>query len=53
MSQWRVLTVAQGHSVKVRRSTRQTDRPGFVRVEKSHRPPFEVAQRVWDAGVIA
>lgn len=41
-SVYRDVQIAQGHKVRVRRSRVQTERPGYVRVEKAHRPPFEI-----------
>ena len=56
MAQYRTITVGSGHAVQtltVRKSRMQPERAGMVRVEKSHRPPFDVPQSVWDAGAHA
>lgn len=49
MAEFRDVQVAVGHKVRVRRSRQQSDRPGYVRVEKSHRAPFEIPAAAWDA----
>ncbi|WP_203310468.1 hypothetical protein [Sphingomonas beigongshangi] len=48
-SVYRDVQIAQGHKVRVRRSRVQTERPGYVRVEKAHRPPFEITAAAWEA----
>lgn len=47
-SESRSVEVAQGHRVTVRRSSAPASRPGFVRVVKSHRTPFEIPERCWN-----
>lgn len=49
-SEYREIQVAPGHRVTVRRSRKAAQRPGFVMVEKSHRPPFEVREQCWQEG---
>lgn len=52
-AQYRRVTVAQGHTVTIRRVSKQPDRPGYVHVSKSHRPPFFVRASLWNEAPIA
>lgn len=52
-AEYRLVPIAAGHTVKVRRSRQPAARPGFVMVEKSHRAPFEVADALWSKAPIA
>jgi hypothetical protein len=49
-AQYREIQVAPGHRLTVRRSRQAATRAGFVMVEKSHRPPFEVREQCWQEG---
>jgi hypothetical protein len=53
MSERRRVTVAQGHTVTVRRTGVPSDRPGFVRVKTTHRAPFDIAERLWNEAPVA
>ena len=48
-SVYRDVQIAQGHKVRLRRSRVQTERPGYVRVEKAHRAPFKITAAAGDA----
>ncbi|WP_419808358.1 hypothetical protein [Sphingomonas sp.] len=52
-SEHRIVAIAAGHTVKVRRSRQPATRPGFVMVEKSHRAPFEVPEQRWQEAPVA
>lgn len=49
-SEIRRVEIATGHAVNVRLARQPTERPGFVRVVKSHRAPFEIPVARWEAG---
>ena len=49
-SERRRVELAPGHVVTVRKLGAQPDAPGLVRVEKSHRAPFDIAAHRWEAG---
>lgn len=46
-SKRRLVQIAAGHIVRVRRLPRIAARPGYVVVEKSNRPPFEIPETRW------
>lgn len=50
MAERRTVAIASGHAVTVRRVGRPASRPGYVLVQKTHRPPFEIKQRLWEEG---
>lgn len=49
-SERRRVELAPGHVVTVRKLGQQPGTPGLVRVEKSHRAPFDIAAHRWEAG---
>lgn len=52
-SERRIVEVAQGHRVTVYRTREPAARPGFVRVVKSHRPPFEIPEQRWNEAEVS
>lgn len=52
-AEYRSVTIAPGHTLRVRKLPKQTDRPGFVRVEARHRPPFGVKASLWNEAPIS
>lgn len=52
-SERRIVEIVQGHRVTVYRSREPAARPGFVRVVKSHRPPFDIPEERWNQSEIA
>jgi hypothetical protein len=52
-SQYRAVTVAPGHTLRLRKSPEQTDRPGFIRVTGSRRAPFDVKASLWNEAPIS
>ncbi len=49
-SERRRVEVWPGHFVTVRKLGQQPGTPGMVRVEKSHRAPFDIAAHRWETG---
>lgn len=47
-SQFRTVTLAPGHTLRCRRASTEATRPGHVRVQATRRPPFEIAERLWN-----
>ncbi|SEM55211.1 hypothetical protein SAMN05192583_0599 [Sphingomonas gellani] len=52
-AQCRTVTVAPGHILRCRRTAAQSTRPGHVRVQATRRPPFDVAERLWNEAPVA
>lgn len=51
-SETRRVEVAAGHAVNVRLARQPSPRPGFVRVVKSHRDPFDISADRWAASEV-
>lgn len=51
-SETRRVEVAAGHAVNVRLARQPSPRPGFVRVVKSHRAPFDIPVDRWAASEV-
>lgn len=51
-SETRRVEVAAGHAVNVRLARHPSPRPGFVRVVKSHRAPFDISADRWAASEV-
>lgn len=49
-SETRKVEIAVGHAVNVRLARQPSPRPGYVRVVKSHRAPFDIPVARWEAG---
>ncbi|RSY83145.1 hypothetical protein DAH66_12815 [Sphingomonas koreensis] len=49
MAEYRVVTLAPGHTLKLRRPGQQSGRPGKVTVRTSHRAPFDIDESRWNA----
>ena len=52
-SQYRSVTVAPGHTLTVRKTPRQTDRPSYIRVTGRRRAPFDVKASLWNEAPIS